>query len=282
MTKTVLITGTSSGIGRATAIHFQKQGWNVIATMRSPEKETELGTLENVLVTRLDVTDISSIEAAVQAGIACFGRINALVNNAGFGAYGPLEATDLEKIRREFDTNVIGGLATTKAVLPHLRKNRAGVIVNISSVGGRFAYPLGTLYHGSKFAVEGYSEALSYEAAAVGVRVKIIEPGMVNTRFGEAVEFSNDPSLSEYQDLTHKLQVGFQKAQENSSSPEDVAKVVYEAATDGTDQLRYQAGKDAKAVIAARENQDDATFQAGLRNEFGLEEPKFGRVTEAA
>ncbi|MBZ9772400.1 SDR family oxidoreductase [Mesorhizobium sp. CO1-1-8] len=270
MAKTILITGSSSGIGRATATLFQERGWNVIATMRSPEKETRLGELENVFITHLDVTDVASIELAVKAGIDRFQKIDVLLNNAGFGAYGPLEATPLENIRREFDTNVLGGLATTKAVLPHFRANKQGVIVNISSIGGRFAYPFGALYHGSKFAVEGASEALSYEASAIGVRVKIVEPGMVATGFGAALDFSNDESLTEYQDAIGKLMTGFEKAQKSASPPEAVAEVVYEAATDGTDRLRYAVGADAKTVLAARKSQDDATFLRGIRDQFRL------------
>ena len=168
MTKTILITGSSSGIGKATARYFHRQGWNVVATMRRPENETELGTLEQVLVTRLDVQDSASIAAAVSAGLERFGQIDVLLNNAGYGAYGVLEATPMEKIRRQFDVNVLGLLNTTKAVLPHLRANGRGTVVNISSIGGKVTFPLGTLYHGTKFAVEGLSEALQYELAAIG------------------------------------------------------------------------------------------------------------------
>lgn len=177
MTQTILVTGASSGIGRATARHFQAQGWNVVATMRAPDRETELTGLERVLVTRLDVEDAASIDAAVAAGLARFGRIDALLNNAGHGAYGPLEATPLEKIRRQYDVNVLGLLATTKALLPHFRAHRSGTIVNVSSIGGRMTFPPGTLYHGSKFAVERLSEALHFELAPLGVRVRIVGPG---------------------------------------------------------------------------------------------------------
>ena len=132
--KTVLITGASTGIGKSTAQYFQQQGWNVIATMRNPDDGKELQSLERVLVTALDVTNSNSIQQAVKAGLQQFQSIDVLVNNAGFGAYGPLEATSMETIRRQFDTNVIGLLETTKAVLPHFRAQHAGVIVNISSV----------------------------------------------------------------------------------------------------------------------------------------------------
>ncbi len=131
MSNTILITGSSSGIGKATAKYFQEKGWNVVATMRTPEKDMELSELDNVLVTRLDVQDTDSIAQAVQFGIETFGKIDVLLNNAGYGAYGVLEATPMEKIRRQFDVNVIGPLETTKAVIPHFRANRSGTIINV-------------------------------------------------------------------------------------------------------------------------------------------------------
>jgi NAD(P)-dependent dehydrogenase (short-subunit alcohol dehydrogenase family) len=272
MTNTIMITGASSGIGRATAQLFQVKGWNVIATMRDPDKETELTALERTLVTRLDVQDIDSISLAVDAGISRFGRIDALLNNAGYGAYGPLEATPLEKIRRQFDTNVIGLMATTQAALPYFRKQGAGVILNVSSIGGRMTFPLGTLYHGSKFAVEGISEALHYELAPLGVRVKIIEPGRVKTDFGgRSFDFSNDASLTEYQPLVQALARALGPASGEGSSPEAVAEVVFTAATDGTNQLRYEATPDAVQLLARRRAVDDATFFAGMRARFGLD-----------
>jgi short-subunit dehydrogenase len=271
MTNTILITGASSGIGRATARLFQVKGWNVIATMRDPDKETELTALERTLVTRLDVQEIDSISLAVDAGISRFGRIDALLNNAGYGAYGPLEATPLEKIRRQFDTNVIGLMATTQAVLPYFRKQGAGLILNVSSIGGRMTFPLGTLYHGSKFAVEGFSEALHYELVPLGVRVKIIEPGRVKTDFGgRSFDFSNDASLTEYQPLVQALARALGPGSGEGSSPEAVAEVVFTAATDGADQLRYEATPDAVQLLARRRAVDDATFFAGMRARFGL------------
>ncbi|MEN9798080.1 MAG: hypothetical protein RL653_1776 [Pseudomonadota bacterium] len=271
MSKTILITGASSGIGRATAKHFHSHGWNVVATMRAPGKETELGQLDRVLVTRLDVQDTASIDAAVAAGIARFGRIDALLNNAGYGAYGPLEATSLEKVRRQFDVNVLGLLATTKAVLPHFRANRGGTLVNVSSMGGRITFPLGTLYHGSKFAVEGLSEALHYELGPIGVRVKIIEPGAIQTDFaGRSFDFSNDPSLSEYQPLVQSLFGTLGPMMANAAAPELVAETILRAVTDGSNQLRYEVGPDAVHLLAGRRAADDATFLGGIRAQFGL------------
>ena len=271
MGKTILITGASSGIGKTTAKYFHNRGWNVIATMRKPENEEELTRLENVLVTRLDVQDRASIAAAVEEGITRFGKIDVLLNNAGYGSYGALEATPIEKIERQFDVNVIGLLTTTQAVLPHFRTNKDGIIINISSIGGKTTFPLGTLYHGSKFAVEGLSEALSFEMAEIGVKVKIVEPGMIKTDFGgRSFDFNNDESLTEYQGIVGKLMAAMGPLADSGSEPEVVAEVIYEAATDGTDQLRYTAGPDAEKIVAQRKAADDSTFLGGIKHQFGL------------
>jgi NAD(P)-dependent dehydrogenase (short-subunit alcohol dehydrogenase family) len=274
MKKTLLITGASSGIGKAAARRFQAEGWNVIATMRSPERETELTGLDGVLVTRLDVQDVASIGAAVDAGLQRFERIDALLNNAGYGAYGPLEATPLDKVRRQFDVNVMGVLATTQAVLPHLRRQRSGVIVNVSSIGGKITFPLGTLYHGTKFAVEGLSEALHYELLPLGIRVRIVEPGMVKTDFsGRSFDFSNDPALTEYQPLVGAFMSALGPMAANASHPDRVADVIFRAATDEGDRLRYEAGPDAEQMLGARRASDDAAFIGGMRAQFGIHGP---------
>lgn len=261
MKKTILITGASSGIGKATAKLFHEQGWNVIATMRKPEEETELSQLENVLITRLDVTDDTSITDAISLGIAKFGKIDTLLNNAGYGAYGPLEATPFDKIEQQFNTNVLGLLNVTKRVIPHFRQQKNGTIINISSMGGKVAFPLGVLYHGTKFAVEGISEALYYEMASIGVKVKVIEPGMVNTDFGgRSFNFNNDETLPEYQYLIKSVFTQFGSAQQSASQAPFVAKAIFEAATDNLDQLRYVAGADAQTLLTKRRNEDDTTF----------------------
>lgn len=271
MNGTILITGASSGIGRASAKLFQSRGWNVIATMRNPERESELNALSNTLVTRLDVQESGSIHEAVAAGMARFGQIDVLLNNAGYGAYGPLEATPAAKIRRQFEVNVLGLLATTQAVIPHFRERRRGLIINVSSIGGRVTFPLGTLYHGTKFAVEGLSEALHFELRALGVRVKIIEPGAVRTDFaGRSFDFSNDPALAEYQPLVQAFFSVLGPMAEAASPPELVADVIHRAATDGTDTLRYEAGPDAAHLLATRRSSGDAEFLAGMRAQFSL------------
>jgi NADP-dependent 3-hydroxy acid dehydrogenase YdfG len=271
MSKTILITGSSSGIGKATAKHFQAKGWNVVATMRKPENETELNKLQNVLVTRLDVQEPTTIEEAVRKGIERFGAIDVLLNNAGYGAYGVLEAAPLESIRRQFDVNVIGLIQVTQAILPHFRKNKSGTFVNISSIGGKMTFPLGSLYHGTKFAVEGISEALSFELEAIGCKMKIVEPGAIKTDFaGRSFDYMNNESLTEYQEIVQKSMGAIGSLLHNASEPSVVAEVIYQAATDGTNQLRYTAGEDAKALVAQRKQVDDATFIGGIKSQFGL------------
>lgn len=271
MKKTIFITGASTGIGKETAKLFQSKGWNVIATMRNPGNETNLSSLDNVLVTKLDVLDLESIEKAVKEGIQKFGKIDVLVNNAGYGAYGPLESFPRENIVRQFNTNVIGLLDVTKALLPHFRQNRGGIIINISSIGGKLTFPLGALYHGTKFAVEGISESLSYEVGEFGGKVKIVEPGAIATDFtGRSFDFSNDATLTEYQPMIEKFMAATQTMFANASPANVVAGVIYEAATDGTDQLRYTAGEDAKLIIANRRQADDASFMTGMRALLGL------------
>ena len=273
MAQTILITGASSGIGKATAQFFHDKGWNVIATMRKTEAGEDLAGLDNVFVAQLDVTDPGSIEQAVSDGIARFGAIDVLLNNAGYGAYGPLEAFDMDRIRRQFDTNVIGLLAVTKTLLPHMRAAKSGTIVNISSIGGQMTFPFGTLYHGTKFAVEGMSEALHFELEPLGIKVKIVEPGMIKTDFGgRSFDFANDESLAEYQPSIAKLMAGFQAMQEQggASEPELVAEVIFNAVTDGSQQMRYPAGPDAVELLGNRKALDDLTFIGGLKQQLGF------------
>lgn len=268
--KSIVITGASSGIGKATAKHFAAKGWQVAATMRKPENETELNQIDHVSLYQLDVSDRASIDSAAQQIISDFGQVDALLNNAGYGSYGILEATPEAKIRRQFDVNVIGLLLVTQAFLPNMREHGAGVIVNVSSVGGKVTFPLGTLYHASKWAVEGLSEALSFELASVGIKVKIIEPGGVKTNFGTtSFDLNVEGSPDEYMPLVEKFVAGVQ-ASEAASVAEDIAPVIFTAVTDGTDQMRYIAGPDAEQLIGARTQMDDAAFMALIRQQLGL------------
>ena len=269
MNKTILITGTSSGIGKATAIHFQQKGWNVIATMRSPEKDTELKELENVLLEKLDVLDLESINQAIQNGIEKFGKIDALVNNAGYGAYGPLESFPRENVIKQFNTNVIGLMDVTKAIIPQFRANKDGVIVNISSIGGQMTFALGSLYHGTKFAVEGISESLHYEMKEIGVKVKIVEPGMIATDFGGRSFDFQAGEIADYQPIIGALMKQWQNPDNNSSAASLVADVIYTAVTDDSEQLRYRAGDDANFLLDSRKKMTDDEFFSMMNNQMG-------------
>ena len=269
MNKTVLITGASSGIGKVAAKHFQEKGWNVAATMRTPEKEEELNNLENVLVTRLDVQDLSSIDSAIKETLDRFGAIDVLVNNAGYAVFGPLEAISREKMIRQFEVNVIGLMDVTKAVLPYFRNRGEGTIINITSVGGKITFPFVSLYHGTKFAVEGISEAMYFEMQEIGCKIKIVEPGAIKTNFDQSMDINNDESISEYQGLMQKLMGIMEPMLANGSEPEVVAEVIFEAATDGTDKLRYVAGGDAKEWIRNRKELDDEAYLAATKQMLG-------------
>lgn len=269
MKKTILITGASSGIGKATAIHFQKQGWNVIATMRTPEKETELNKLENVQLERLDVLDLESIDQAIKNGITIFGKIDAIVNNAGYGAYGPLESFPRENIIKQFNTNVIGLMDVTKAIIPQFRANKDGVIVNISSIGGQMTFALGSLYHGTKFAVEGISESLHYEMKEIGVKVKIVEPGMIATDFGGRSFDFQAGEIADYQPIIGALMKQWQNPDNTSSAASLVADVIYTAVTDDSEQLRYRAGDDANFLLDSRKKMTDDEFFSMMNNQMG-------------
>jgi NAD(P)-dependent dehydrogenase (short-subunit alcohol dehydrogenase family) len=243
MSKTVLITGSSTGIGKMIAAYFQAMEWNVAATMRSPEKETELIELENIKCIRLDVTDEASIQSAIEETITAFGGIDVIVNNAGFGSIGPFEAANKEQISRQFETNVFGVMNVTRAILPYFRSKRSGIIINIACDGGRMTWPLYSLYHGTKWAVEGFSESLQYELRPFNIRVKIIEPGSIKTDFwGRSQEVLVKKGFDVYEDYVNTVVPNLQKSGANAPEPDVVAAVVYRAATDNSWKLRYQAG----------------------------------------
>jgi len=264
--KTILITGTSSGIGRAAALKFQREGWNVVATMRSPEKETELNQLENILVTKLDVQDFQSIDSAIKSGIERFGRIDTLVNNAGFSVFGAFEMTSDDQLHKIFDINLFGPIQTIKSILPHFRGNKSGTIINITSMGGRITFPTCSLYHASKFALEGFSETLAYEMIPFGIRTKIVEPGSTQTKFVGSSEVADGGIYKEF------VEIGlgnWAKYDTISSTSEEIADTIYKAATDENDRLRYIAGKDAELYISKRqESNDDQEYVDYMRNRF--------------
>jgi len=275
MQKTILITGASSGIGKATSLYFAQQGWNVIATMRNPERETVLIQHPNILVTALEVTQPESIVAAIEKGIERFGQIDALLNNAGYGQQGLFEAITAEQVQQQFDVNVFGLMNVTRALLPYLRKQKTeSVIVNITSGVGKIPFPLTSIYTASKFAIEGFIEALAYELDSQHIKVKIIEPGYVQTSFHEraATEFATDATLSDYTDfLTQTTELLGNLSSAEAFTPQDVAATIFRSVTDGTHQLRYVAGSDIEQMIEMRKEKSEQEYVDFLR---GLFAPK--------
>ncbi len=252
MAKTVLITGASSGIGKAAADLFLEKGWNVIATMRKPV----LTSSGQLLVLPMDVEEASSIKNAVKAGIDAFGRIDVLVNNAGYAVIGIFESSTEEQVRKQYAVNVFGLMNVTREVLPYLRANGEGVIVNISSYGGLAALPIATIYNSSKFAVEGFSEALAHELAHLNIAVKVVEPGSIATNFRSNADIIRN-EIPDYEKLTSVFMQQHAKMTEGTkkATVQDVAAIIYGAATDGEKRIRYVAGEDAQFFI-------DQKFQA--------------------
>jgi NAD(P)-dependent dehydrogenase (short-subunit alcohol dehydrogenase family) len=273
MNKTVLITGCSTGFGLASAKHFAAQGWNVIATMRTPSQVPELAALPQVLVTRLDVQDRASIESALKAGAGRFGGLDVVVNNAGFGLHGIFEATPREKILEQFEVNVFGVMDVIRAALPYLVQRGGGTLVNVSSGAGIFTLPMISLYCASKFALEGFSEALAYELTSQNVRVKLVEPGgVVDTQFvtRSAGEQAQTAPPARYADFVRATEAIFAQLRHDraGATSEDVAKVIYEAATDPGSRLRYVATEGIQPLVKMRRETSEEAYLAFMRERF--------------
>jgi len=250
MKKTIFITGASSGLGKAAAKLFQQNGWNVIATMRQPENETELTALENVKVMKLDVTNSALITETINQ-ILSTENVDVVLNNAGYGLIGPLESFTEQQIANQIYTNLFGVIHVTKAFVPYFRERKSGTFLNITSTFGLLGYPTCSVYNASKFAVDGFSEGLAYELAQFGIKVKVIAPGGMQTDFAGR---SLQGGLHEaYQDLIAKVSEGYSAEQiANYTKAETVAQIIYDAATDEKNQLRYVAGNDANALYNER------------------------------
>jgi NAD(P)-dependent dehydrogenase (short-subunit alcohol dehydrogenase family) len=242
--KTVLITGCSSGYGLTTAQRFHREGWNVVATMRTPRDEV-LPASDRLTVLPLDVTEPASIEAAVAAS----GPIDVLVNNAGIGVVGAFEATPASTIREVFETNTFGVMAMTQAVVPQMRERRAGVVINVTSSVTLAAMPLTAVYTASKMAIEGFTAALALELEFFGVRAKLVEPGYgPSTRFAANGSHRMDGVVpDEYAEFAQPVFAAFAQPGPVTTA-DDVAEVVLRAADDTSDQLRFPAGADAVAL----------------------------------
>jgi len=265
--KVAVVTGSSSGIGYEISLMLARNGFLTYATMRNLNKSENIKSVaskENlpIRINQLDVTDDVSVKDAVQAILSETGRIDVLVNNAGYVLNGAFEDLAMDEIKRQYDTNVFGLIRTTQAVLPIMRRQKSGIIVNISSGVGRFGYPGQSAYISTKFAVEGLSESMSYELEPFGIKVVVVEPGVIRTNIVNGMvvaKKSQDPN-SPYLQIIQKMATVLENMMENGSPPDLVAKVVLNAVTNESPKLRYLAGKDVEAWLDSKRNMSDEEF----------------------
>jgi len=253
--KTIFITGTSSGLGKLTAKHFAGLGWNVAATMRTPEKETELNGYPNIKIFKLDVTDLEQVKKATADSIAAFGKIDVVVNNAGMGTYGALELAKEKDIDWQFAVNTRGPINIIRAFLPHFRSNGAGMFINISSfMGVTTAAPLGSLYNMSKFALEGLTEGLSYELKPLNIELRLIEQGgSHDNNFVNSVVWNTDPNIKEYDEMTAKLQHLFANADDShKDDPQVIVNTIEDLATRRSEKFRTVIGNTGNYLVSLR------------------------------
>jgi NAD(P)-dependent dehydrogenase (short-subunit alcohol dehydrogenase family) len=265
--KVTIVTGCSSGIGHEISLILARNGFTTYATMRNLQKGSDLKSIAEdeklpLHFAQLDVTDENSVKKAIQTIHDEAGRIDILVNNAGYGLTGAFEDLSLDEIKTQYETNVFGLIRTTQSVLPIMRKQRSGLIVNISSGAGRFGFPTGSAYVSTKFAVEGLTESMSYELEPFGIKVILIEPGVIKTNFFNSsvlAKKSQDPN-SPYATLMKGMEDSVDKMMENASTPQYVAEVVLHAVTNENPKLRYLAGKDVERWIEAKMKMSDEEF----------------------
>jgi NAD(P)-dependent dehydrogenase (short-subunit alcohol dehydrogenase family) len=265
--KVAVVTGSSSGIGREISLMLARKGFATYATMRNLAKGSELKDIADkeklpLKIVQLDVTDDSSVNGAIQTILDESNRIDVLVNNAGYGLTGALEDLSIDEIKSQYETNVFGLVRTTQSVIPIMRKQNAGTIVNISSGLGRFGIATTSAYVSSKFAVEGLSESMSYELEPFGIRTIIIEPGVIKTNFFNSAVLAkkSQGTQSPYIQLMKSMESGMAKLIENAADPAYVAKVVVDAIMDEKPKLRYLAGKDVEQIMGVKNKMSDEDF----------------------
>ncbi|MGI9009616.1 MAG: SDR family oxidoreductase [Nitrososphaeraceae archaeon] len=271
-----LITGCSSGIGYETSILFAKNGFRTYATMRNTDKGDKLREIaekENLdlKIIKLDVTDDYSIKNAIDEIVQETNRIDVLVNNAGNNIAGAVEDLSIEEFKEQFETNFFGLIRVTKVVLPIMRKQNNGIIVNLSSIAGKMAIPLNSAYVSSKFAVEGFSESIRYELEDFGIKVILIEPGVIKSNFYENIKMSKNSLMdpkSAYQPITQKIFEAFLPMLEYAFPTKIVADVILEAVNSDNPNIRYAVGDDAKSIIEARKKLSDKEFENWVKEGF--------------
>jgi NAD(P)-dependent dehydrogenase (short-subunit alcohol dehydrogenase family) len=274
-TRVAVVTGSSSGIGFEIALMLARNGFQTYATMRNLAKSENIksiATKENlpIHIEQLDVTDNKSVKNAIQAIVSKANSIDVLVNNAGYALTGAFEDLAIEEIKAQYETNLFGLIRTTQAVLPIMRKQKSGTIVNISSGAGRFGYPAGSAYVSTKFAVEGLSESMAYELEPFGIKIIVVEPGVIKTNIANGMVIakkSQNPN-SPYSHIMQKMSTSFEHMLENASSPDVVATVVLKAVTAENPSLRYLAGKDAEMWLEAKRNMSDDEFYKMMKQSF--------------
>jgi NAD(P)-dependent dehydrogenase (short-subunit alcohol dehydrogenase family) len=263
-----IVTGGSSGIGYETSLMLARNGFLTYATMRNLNKSENIKSIaakENlpIRITQLDITDDRSVKNAILSIAAEAGRIDVLVNNAGYGLNGAFEDLSMDEIKAQYETNVFGLIRTTQAVLPTMRKQKSGTIVNISSgVVAMGGMPGASAYVSTKFAIEGLSKSMAYELEPFGIKIVLIEPGVIRTNLynnGVIAKKSQDPN-SPYSQIMQKMAAGFEAMVKNSSSADVVARVVLKAITDENPSLMYFAGEDAETLMQAKRSMSDEEF----------------------
>ena len=270
--RVAVVTGSSTGIGYEISLALARSGFLTYATMRDLSKRDRIQSIADkerllIHVTQLDVTDDHSVKTAINSIVSEAGRIDILVNNAGFGVVGPFEDVAIDEIKKQYETNFYGVIRVTQAVLPTMRKQMSGRIINISSGAGRFGYPGGSAYVSSKFALEGLSECMVYELERFGIKVVLVEPGFIKTNFGNnlvVAKKAQDPS-SPYAKLMQEMQSTFGELAGRAAPATLVAEKVVEAATFDNPKLRYLAGKDVEQWVAAKKSMSDEEFYAMMK-----------------
>lgn len=267
-----LVTGGSSGIGEATARALLAKGFTVYAVARRVERMSALES-EGVHVFAMDVTDDASMVAGIERIITEQGRIDVLVNNAGYGSYGAVEDVPIDEARRQFEVNVFGLARLVQLVTPHMRSRRSGRIINISSIGGKFYEPFGAWYHATKFAVEGFSDSLRMELRPFGIQVVLIEPGPIRTEWNEIardslLERSGDGAYADWARKAHGVMERFDEPS-RASSPEEVADKIVKAALAKRPAARYPVGRGARVITTSRDLLPDRVFDEVVSRTYG-------------
>ncbi len=263
--KVAVVTGSSSGIGFETSLVLARNNFHTYATMRNPERGTKMTTVQSgenlpIKIIQLDVTSDKSVREAIQSILSESGRIDVLVNNAGYGLVGAFEELGMDEIKQQYETNFFGVIRVTQAVIPIMKEQKSGIIVNISSGAGRFGYPGGSAYVSTKFALEGLSESISYELEPFGIKVALVEPGFVRTNFSNVISKRSQAPESEYSKMMEIMAGRIEEMRRNASSSELVANIVLEAVTTKNPNLRYLAGKDVEQWIEQKKKLSDKEF----------------------